>query len=281
MPEKRTIFHLSDIHFGLEDRRALEWVETEIAERRPDAVIITGDLTMRARDHEFAAAQEWIARLPVPVDIGIGNHDMPAYHLPLRYLDPYRRFERFAKDNATPIAWPELAIVHLNTSPPAQWRMNWSKGAVSARDLAQCLGKIDALPKDTSVLVAAHHPLRESGTHGTALTRGGSEALEALAGRNVLGVLSGHVHDPFDISEKTDRGSVRMIGAGTLSHRLRSTPASFNMLTWEDGDLSVEVCSLTGVDTEDMQLDTVPEDAIPPMSDEEPIAPVAQRPSSD
>jgi hypothetical protein len=44
----------------------------------------------------------------------------------------------------------------------------------------------------------------------------------------VLGVLSGHVHDPFDILEDTPAGPVRMIGAGTLSQRLRSTPPSFN-----------------------------------------------------
>ena len=45
----RRIFHLSDIHFGLENNRALDWVKQEIAEKRPDAVAITGDLTMRGR----------------------------------------------------------------------------------------------------------------------------------------------------------------------------------------------------------------------------------------
>ena len=37
-----TLFHLSDIHFGLEDNKALDWVKQEIAERRPQAVAITG-----------------------------------------------------------------------------------------------------------------------------------------------------------------------------------------------------------------------------------------------
>ena len=31
------LFHLSDIHFGLEDNKALDWVKQEIAERRPQA----------------------------------------------------------------------------------------------------------------------------------------------------------------------------------------------------------------------------------------------------
>ena len=44
--DTRRIFHLSDIHFGLENTRALDWVKQEIAEKQPDAVAITGDLTM-------------------------------------------------------------------------------------------------------------------------------------------------------------------------------------------------------------------------------------------
>ena len=66
--ELRRIFHLSDIHFGLENNRALDWVKQEIAEQRPDAVAITGDLTMRARHREFAAATQWINSLAAPVN---------------------------------------------------------------------------------------------------------------------------------------------------------------------------------------------------------------------
>jgi hypothetical protein len=61
---------------------------------------------------------------------------------------------------------------------------------------------------------------------GKALTRGGTRALAALAKRGVLAVLSGHVHDAFDIEQPTEHGPVRMIGAGTLSQRLRATPAA-------------------------------------------------------
>ena len=49
MAGKTLLFHISDIHFGLEDDRALDWVGQEIAKKRPAAVAITGDLTMRAR----------------------------------------------------------------------------------------------------------------------------------------------------------------------------------------------------------------------------------------
>lgn len=235
----KVIYHLSDVHWGNEDSAALDWVRSEVERERPDALLITGDLTMRARPHEFAAALKWINALPAPVAVSVGNHDLPGYHLPLRYLDPYRRFARFEEAVCNKPDWPDLAIIPLNTSPPAQWRLNWSKGHVSEQSLANCLAQIDALPEATGVLVASHHPLRESGTQGTALTRGGSEALQQLARRKIAGVLSGHVHDPFDIVEETLNGPVRMVGAGTLSERLRSTPPGFNVLKWEDGALDV------------------------------------------
>ena len=69
------LFHISDIHFGLEDPAALAWVEDCIASERPDAVAITGDLTMRARHKEFIAACKWISSLDVPVTVEIGNHE--------------------------------------------------------------------------------------------------------------------------------------------------------------------------------------------------------------
>ena len=81
MTDRTVIFHLSDIHFGLADDRALDWVKQEIAEKRPAAVAITGDLTMRARHREFAAATHWINSLDVPVTVEVGNHDMPYFNL--------------------------------------------------------------------------------------------------------------------------------------------------------------------------------------------------------
>ena len=60
MRDSFRLLHLSDLHFGLEDRAALAWVAQEIARDPPAGVAITGDLTMRARHREFAAAARWI-----------------------------------------------------------------------------------------------------------------------------------------------------------------------------------------------------------------------------
>lgn len=275
------LFHLSDIHFGLEDNKALDWVKQEIAERRPDAVAITGDLTMRARHREYAAACHWIQSLDVPVTVEIGNHDMPYFNLVERFVSPYRRFHSIKNLIEREIDLPAIAIVPLKTAVRAQPRFNWSKGWVSDAALRHCLAAIDALPEGTRALVAVHHPLREVGTKGTALTRNGYKALCALAHRPVLAVLSGHVHDPFDIVEDTVHGPVRMIGAGTLSQRLRSTPPSFNELAWDGDVLTVRARNLDEVPTEDMQIDDVPENALPPREPGEPVAPVHQVPRTD
>ena len=281
MTDTTLLFHLSDIHFGLEDNQALDWVQQEIAERNPAAVAITGDLTMRARHREFAAATHWITRLGVPVTVEVGNHDMPYFNPVERFFAPYRRFRGMADLVEREIDLPGIAIVPLKTAVRAQPRLNWSKGWVTEAALRKCLAAIDALPEGTQALVAVHHPLREVGTEGTALTRNGSKALRELAGRPVAAVISGHVHDAFDIVEQTDNGPVRMIGAGTLSKRTRSTPPSFNELSWDGHELTVRVRNLEDVDSHDMMIEDVPEDATPPRSPGDPVAPVRQVPRTD
>lgn len=281
MTERKTLYHLSDIHFGLEDNQALDWVKHEIAEKRPDAVAITGDLTMRARSHEFEAACSWIQSLDVPVTVEVGNHDLPYFNPIERFFDPYRRIRGIADKVEREIDLPGLAIVPLKTVRRWQPRFNWSKGWVTDAALERCLKAIDALPSGTQALVAVHHPLREVGTAGTALTKNGRKALDALAQRPVLAVLSGHVHDAFDIMEETIHGRIRMIGAGTLSQRVRSTPPSFNELRWDGEKLTVYVRNLEEYDTGDMQIRDVPEDALPPREPGEPVAPVQQVPRTD
>lgn len=281
MRDPYLLFHLSDIHFGLEDNRALDWVKQEITDKQPDAVAITGDLTMRARHHEFDAACAWIQSLDVPVTVEVGNHDLPYFNLIERFFAPYKRIVSIADKVEVEIDLPGLAIVPLKTVSRWQPRLNWSKGWVTEAALERCLTSLDALSDGTRALITAHHPLREAGTKGTALTRHGQKAMTELAKRNVVAVLSGHVHDAFDLTQETDQGPVRMIGAGTLSRRLRSTPPSFNELRWDGENLAVRVRNLEGYDTPEMMISDVPEDATPPRTPGEPVAPVDEVPRTD
>lgn len=264
------LFHISDIHFGLEDAAVLDWVAGCVQREKPAAVIITGDLTMRARHREYAAATAWISGLGAPVTVEVGNHDLPYFNLIERFTDPYRRFRALENAVESPVALPGVAIVPLKTTARAQARLNWSKGYVGGRSLAACLAAIDSLPQSTRALVTCHHPLVETGTHGTSLTRGGEGALAALARRGVLAVLSGHVHDAFDIVHQTVHGPVRMIGAGTLSQRVRTTPAGFNELTVSDIAIAVTVRTMDAAPAPPRIHDDVPEDANPPQVYEAP-----------
>lgn len=276
-------FHLSDIHFGLEDQRALAWVKDCIEREHPHAVAITGDLTMRARHPEFRAACEWISALDVPVTVEVGNHDIPYFNLYERFFAPYKRFKAIKRVVEAQLDLPDLAIVPLKTTTRAQYqRFPWSNGWVTAKSLAQTLAAIDELPAGTRVLVAAHHPLTERrATDGKLLTINGNRAMEALAGRNVMAVLSGHIHDPFDLLAETAAGPLRMIGAGTLSRRIRSTPPSFNEIVVDGTSLRVVARNLAHVATPDMQIDEVPENALPPRSPEDPVSPVGTVPPID
>lgn len=94
-------------------------------------------------------------------------------------------------------------------------------------------------------------------------------------------MLTGHVHDAFDLVKQTPAGPVRMIGAGTLSQRIRSTPPSFNDLEIADGAVRVTVRSLPELPTRDMQIDAIPPDALPPRRPGEPVAPVGAVPPVD
>jgi 3',5'-cyclic AMP phosphodiesterase CpdA len=269
------LFHVSDLHFGCEHRAAMDWFRDCVAREKPDAIAITGDLTMRARDREFRAACDWILSLGAPVTVEVGNHDLPYFNLIERFVTPYRRIRRIERLVEREIDLPGVSIVPLKTTARAQWRLDWSKGYVGPRALAKAIDGIGAIPEGHVVLITAHHPLVEANTKGKALTKGGERALTALARAGATAVLTGHVHDPFDMVSETAAGPIRMIGAGTMSKRLRSTPPSFNELTVNGRALNLRVRTFgDDVPTPDMLIDEVPEDAEPPAPGDA-VAPVS------
>lgn len=234
-PAMIRLFHVSDVHFGAEDPAAIAWFSDCVAREKPQAVIMTGDLTMRATPEEFQRGGDWLRSLGVPVTLEVGNHDIPYYWDPLRRLfAPYSRYAAVEKMIEKPLEIDGISVVPLKTTARAQWRWNWSKGRVSPGSLSRALAMIADAPAGNLILIAAHHPLIEGPTTGTARTRRGDQALSALAEAGANAVLSGHVHDPFDVAVERAGRTLRMIGAGTLSKRVRGSPPAFNELRIDD-----------------------------------------------
>ena len=161
------LFHVSDVHFGREDEAAIGWFDDLVHAEKPDAVIMTGDLTMRARSREFEAGLTWLQGLGVPVTVEVGNHDLPYFNPIARFFRPYQRIDAIERLVEKPLDLGGVAIIPLVTTKRFQWRLNWAKGYVSRGALQETLAQIEAAPKDALVFVACHHPLIEAQTQAT------------------------------------------------------------------------------------------------------------------
>ncbi|MDC0887228.1 metallophosphoesterase [Altererythrobacter sp.] len=236
------LFHVSDVHFGVEDRAAMDWFADSVCAEKPDAVLCTGDLTQRATHKQYDAARAWFADLGVPVMVQPGNHDMPYYNMWERLRRPYARFGALEAAVGSELSLRHAVIVPLDTNVPVQLRWPWSDGVVTRKKLDAALVRLAKLKGDPRPkLVACHHPLlpKEDGRKNPTIR--GDSAFAELAAAGADAVLTGHVHYPFDMERSRGNHSMRMIGAGTLSTRLRGAAPSYNVVRiCADGAISTE-----------------------------------------
>ena len=75
----RTLVHLSDLHFGRIDPRLLEPLIADVHAIGPDLVVVSGDLTQRAKARQFDEARR-ILLVPRRVRIGLGHHQRHVGH---------------------------------------------------------------------------------------------------------------------------------------------------------------------------------------------------------
>lgn len=232
------LFHISDVHFGVEDRGALDEVARAIRVEQPDALICTGDLTQRATHAQYTAAAEWFSGIGVPVVLEPGNHDMPYYNLFERFTRPYRRFRKLDREVGTEFETADVVLVSLKTTVRAQRRFPWSDGVVTRSALSRTLSRLAELKdEERHIIVTGHHPLLGPENSLRNPTIGGDRAFTALANAGAGAVLSGHIHMPFDEKRQLGPHSLHMIGAGTLSTRLRhGAPPSYRVITAKIGE---------------------------------------------
>jgi len=240
------IAHLSDIHFGGELADAVEAAIAAVATFDPTLTVVTGDLTLNGKPDEFRAAARWLARLPTPNLVTPGNHDTPYWNLLLRALVPFQRYGRYiGSPTGAMFDGSGLVARCLNSARGAQPRLNWSRGAISQRELE----RLDWRParKDAVRLFACHHPLMDiEGEMVAGGVRHGVAAMTDLSKAGVNLVLTGHLHNPFVRPLPGWTADAWAIGAGTLSSRLRGTPAGFTTITIHPDAFAVEALAWTG-----------------------------------
>lgn len=226
------IVHLSDPHFGADEPRLLQPLLEAVAALAPDLVVLSGDLTQRARLDQFRAAGQLIQRMPAPVLVIAGNHDVPLYDLRLRFGDPWRRWQKGIGRELEPVFRNEaLVVVAVNTANPLAWK----DGKITQTQVARVAAEF-ADAGERRRIVVMHHPLQGPPDEPPAL-EGAGEALPGLVAAGVELVLSGHLHATY-VTPLAGAEGILSVQAGTcLSHRVRGDGNAFNSLTFTSDGL--------------------------------------------
>ncbi len=235
------LLHLSDIHFGAENKAALEAVTDFIHATPFDLLVLSGDITQSGCEAEFSAAGAWLSGLPGPRLSTPGNHDTPWMGLVARLVKPFESYASSIGPAASAsFQAPGLHVHAMNSARGWQLRLNWSKGEVSRRQADAAADALAASSGDALRVVVCHHPLVEAVREPmTARVRGGKSAARRLCRADVDIVLSGHIHAPFVEPLPFGDGHSYAVGAGTLSLRERGVPPGFNVINIAGDEMAV------------------------------------------
>ncbi|MDQ6620151.1 MAG: metallophosphoesterase [Pseudomonadota bacterium] len=238
----RTIAHISDLHFGRVDAGLLEPLVSAIDALAPDVVAVSGDLTQRARDHEFRAAAEFLERLRFPKIIVPGNHDIPLFNLVARFAQPLDGYLKHITPDLAPwYADAELVVFGVNTARS----LTWKGGRINAEQIEAARARLCELPDEVVKVMVTHHPFDVGEGRERDMVGRADLAVTALAHCGIDILLSGHLHQAA-VGTTADRFCIAghaalIVQAGTtLSERTRKEVNSFNVLRTEASSISVQ-----------------------------------------
>jgi 3',5'-cyclic AMP phosphodiesterase CpdA len=223
------LLHLSDTHFGTEQPPVAEAL---VRQQKPDVVVLSGDITQRARRAQFRSARAFVDRLGAPVLAIPGNHDLPLFDLWTRLRRPYSAHaQAFGADLEPVHVSSGLLIVCVNTT--RAWRHK--QGEVSVRQIDRVAGLLAGASDAQLRVVVVHQPAAV--TRASELPnqlRGSDVALQRWAAAGADLVLGGHIHLPYVMALPGVPRPTWVVQAGTaVSSRVRrGVPNSVNLVRW-------------------------------------------------
>lgn len=229
----RTVVHLSDLHFGRADPRLVQPLITTIQALQPHAVVVSGDLTQRARSEQFRAAKAFLEALPKPRIVVPGNHDVPLWNFFLRFFNPLWGYTKHISDDPFPFFKDgEIAILGLNTARS----LTIKNGRINQAQLQLVKERFGPVEPGVVRILATHHPFDlPGGADPDELVGRADLAMRSLAACRIDILLAGHLHRSHTGGSFERYGiaghNALVVGAGTaLSDRRRGEENAFNVL---------------------------------------------------
>lgn len=226
------LLQVSDTHFGTEQARVVEALIALAAQQRPDVVVLSGDITQRARPAQFRAAKAFADRLGVPVVAVPGNHDIALFDLWARLTRPYARYARAFGADLEPVhASHDLLVVGVNTT--RAWRHK--NGAVSPVQIDRVATLLAAANPQQLRVVVVHQPAAVTKAEDRSnLLRGHTAALRVWSAAGADLVMGGHIHLPYTLQVHGLARRLWVVQGGTAvsSRTRRDAPNSVNILRW-------------------------------------------------
>lgn len=229
----RTIVHLSDVHFGRVDPAIVAPLAAAIEALRPDLVAVSGDLTQRARRAQFRAARAFLDQLPRPQLIVPGNHDVPLFNLPARFLDPFGGYRRYINRDLEP-AYGDTEVIAVGINSARTFPFHGG-GRLNEEQVVRAATRLRDASPDAIRIVVTHHPFDLPDGHGDEHLVGRSTmAMQELAAAGADLFLAGHLHVSH-VGHSAERyqiagHSALVVQAGTMSTRARGELNTFNVL---------------------------------------------------